>query len=118
RVGPARLPRPRARRGLHRAAVARGLQLRLPPVPPAPRPQRAPRRPRRAAPPSPPRRSLLAMREATAPGAGDPPPVPELHGFAFTEIAADPTSGTAVAPAPGAPRVRGTRAQRQQTGAL
>src|SRR3954471_16872468 len=38
------------------------------------------------------RRSLLALREATAPGAGDPPPVPELHGFAFTEIAADPTS--------------------------
>src|SRR4051794_25667411 len=43
------------------------------------------------------RRSLLALREATAPGAGDPPPVPELHGFAFTEIAADPTSSTAVA---------------------
>src|SRR4051794_5423195 len=42
-------------------------------------------------------RSLLALREATAPGAGDPPPVPELHGFAFTEIAADPTSSTAVA---------------------
>ena len=43
------------------------------------------------------RRSLLALREATAPSAGDPPPTPELHGFAFTEIAADATSGAAVA---------------------
>ena len=37
RVGPARLPRPRAGRGLHGAAVARGVQRRLPPVRPAPR---------------------------------------------------------------------------------
>ena len=43
------------------------------------------------------RRSLLALREATAPSAGDPPPTPELHGFAFTEIAVDATSGAAVA---------------------
>jgi 4-hydroxyphenylpyruvate dioxygenase len=42
------------------------------------------------------RRSLLALREATAPGAGDPPSTPELHGYAFAEIAADPTSGAAV----------------------
>ena len=39
------------------------------------------------------RRSLLALREATAPHAGvgsaHPPPTPELHGFAFTEIAVD-----------------------------
>ena len=37
RVRPARLPRPRADRGLHRAAVARGVQRRLPPVRPPPR---------------------------------------------------------------------------------
>ena len=37
RLGPARLPGPRAGRGLHRAAVARGVQRRLPPVRPAPR---------------------------------------------------------------------------------
>jgi 4-hydroxyphenylpyruvate dioxygenase len=47
------------------------------------------------------RRSLLALREATAPHAGvgtaHPPPTPELHGFAFTEIAVDATSGEAVA---------------------
>ena len=42
RVGPARLPRPRAGRRLHRAAVARGVQRRLPPVRPAPRRRRRP----------------------------------------------------------------------------
>ena len=56
RVRPARLPRPRARRRLHRAAVARGVQRRLPPVRPAPGRRRRPR-------------SLLALREATAPHA-------------------------------------------------
>ena len=42
RLRPARLPGPRAGRGLHRAAVARGVQRRLPPVRPAPRRGRRP----------------------------------------------------------------------------
>ncbi len=45
------------------------------------------------------RRSLLALREATVPHLADgtPPPTPELHGFAFTEVSVDASSGVAVA---------------------
>ena len=49
------------------------------------------------------RRSLLALREAATPyvpataAAENPPPTPELHGFAFTELTADASSGVAVA---------------------
>jgi 4-hydroxyphenylpyruvate dioxygenase len=49
------------------------------------------------------RRSLLALREAAsahvpdAASAENPPPTPELHGFAFTELVVDASSGVAVA---------------------
>ena len=76
RLRPARLPRPRAGRRLHRAAVARGVQRRVPPVRPAPRRRGRPALAARAARRRPRRTSRRPSRRAPSRR-----PRPELHGL-------------------------------------
>ena len=83
-------------RRLHRAAVARGVQRRVPPVRPAPRRRwtRCARCSRCTRPsatrPRPPPASGVAVAAA-------PPATPRLHGFAFAELAVDDDCEPAVA---------------------
>ena len=90
RLRPAGVPRPRARRRLHRAAVARGVQRRVPPGRPAPRGRRRPalaaRAGRGGAPPTWPTTRAGASDRSGGPALPD---TPQLHGFAFAELAVD-----------------------------
>ena len=111
RLRPARVPRPRADRRLHRAAVARGVQRRVPPVRPAPgRGRRAAlaagaARGDRATRPGPP----AARRRGRRPRACRP--TPELRGFAFAELAVDDDVRARGRAHPRRARVRATPAQ-------
>ena len=118
RLRPARVPRPRARRRLHRAAVARGLQRRVPPGRPAPRRRRRPALAARA------RRGRPRPRPGGAPGERPRsgrdralPDTPQLHGFAFAELAVDDDCGARRSRARGArlhPRRHRTAPSRSQ----
>ena len=115
RLRPAGLPRPCADRRVHRAAVARGLQRRVPAV--RPDTGRGRRAPLAAGPARGHRRPAAGRRPATALPTAAAPPVPTLGGFAFAELAVDDDSSPAVEGALAALGLHPRRAAPDQAGA-